>query len=124
MDWGLGNWVVMQGGCAGASLKECSSVHRHSKQQRAALLKLKILFSRSNTQAGRAGWAGLTNLAPPHGGHLVAQAPDLESVEQRTEFHKEPLRITKWRRVYHSRPREPERLAALLWIDRWAVGML
>jgi hypothetical protein len=77
MDWGLGNWVVMQGGCAGASLKECSSVHRHSKQQRAALLKLKIENKR-----------------------------------------------LKWRRVYHRRLREPERLAALLWIDRWAVGML
>jgi hypothetical protein len=52
MDWPLGNWVEMRGGRAGASHKECSSVHRHSKQQRAALLKLKILFSRSSTLAG------------------------------------------------------------------------
>ena len=27
-------------------------------------------------------------LAPPHGGHLMTEAPDLESMEQRAELHR------------------------------------
>jgi hypothetical protein len=43
-----GRLAEQQGGCAGASPKKCPSVHSHSKQQRAALLKLKILFGRAH----------------------------------------------------------------------------
>jgi hypothetical protein len=38
-----GRLTEKQNGCAGAGLKECASVHGHSKQQRAVLLKAKVL---------------------------------------------------------------------------------
>jgi hypothetical protein len=60
-----GGLVEQQGGCAGASLKECSSVHSHSKRQWAALLKLKILFILSDSgQASRVGHRVFDGLAP------------------------------------------------------------
>src|ERR1035437_8002997 len=42
----------------------------------------------STLSSGRAVWAELLKLAPPHSGHLVAQAPDLERVEQGAELRR------------------------------------